>query len=93
MRADIAIQTIELATPRLELLRTAPFEASFRDGRLTIPNLKVSFLDQGDLVIQGQGGLEGPLDFSAQGKFPFAALEIFTDAVAEPKGTLRITAR
>lgn len=93
LQADISIKEIELATPRLKLLRTAPFEARFYNGRLTVPNLQVSFLDQGDLNIQGQGGLEGSLDFKAHGQIPFAALELFTSAVAEPAGTLHISAR
>ena len=93
LQADISIKEIELATPRLKLLRTAPFEARFYNGRLTVPNLQVSFLDQGDLIIQGQGDLEGPLDFSAQGQIPFAALELLTSAIVEPAGTLNISAR
>ncbi len=76
-----------------ELLRTRDLSATLEEGRVNLPDSRISLLKQGVLNIGGSGGLNREVALTARGRIPAAIARGMVPAIADPEGGISLNAR
>jgi translocation and assembly module TamB len=73
------------------MIRADAFQASVANKVITIPGIRLSFLDKGLFHCSGHGRIGGPLDFSVRGTIPAEVIQIYTDEYKDITGNILLT--
>jgi len=75
------------------LVNAGVCNASFENGTLLVPNLRLTFFHQGHLEITGEKTRDGSIDFKADGAVPLEVIHLFTEALSDITGEIKLAAR
>jgi translocation and assembly module TamB len=93
IRASTDLPRLSISMGGTELIRTRDFQASFEEGRITLPENRLVLLEDGYLDLQGSGNLDGGLSLAAQGNIPVRVAEAFAPGLAGFAGNVGLSAR
>lgn len=92
IRAEANIRTFNVdmggTGQKAELIRAEPFTASFQNGAFSVPGLRLSLLQQGDVTVRGDGDISGPLNLTVVGDVPMAVVMPFVEDLKNARGNL-----
>lgn len=71
-----------------DLARGQDLKASFRGGEIVMPGTRIYLLERGWVELWGRGGLEGQIDFHADGLIPLDLVALFVDDLPGLNGEL-----
>ncbi|MCP4691299.1 MAG: hypothetical protein GY859_24850 [Desulfobacterales bacterium] len=92
LRADVDLSELSLFMKETMLARTRDLKASFKNGRVTVPGVHIELLEHGSLDVKGEGRLDGPLNFNAEGHVPAKTVRLFTEELPDIAGRINFTA-
>ncbi len=92
LRADARFPRLEIHQDRIGSVRGENIEVFAGDREITLPGARLTLQGGGELLLKGRAGLDGPVDFTAEGTLPVAAAALFAPAIREPEGDIRISA-
>ena len=92
---DIAISlevaSIDVAYDNMAFARIRNLSADFRRRTLRLGNGRIDLLEKGFFLVEGSGGLTGPLDFRLSGSLPLEIMQPWiANHVVEIKGLLNV---
>ncbi|MFO8082918.1 MAG: translocation/assembly module TamB domain-containing protein [Desulfobacterales bacterium] len=87
------ILLLKLFVKKQELIKAENFQATFENQRLLIPGLQLRLLDGGNLNIEANAVIDGPLHINADGNIPLQGLKMVTQSLSDITGDLKISAR
>lgn len=93
IRASTMLSRLAVFMKGTELARTRDFQASFEEGRITLPENRITLLENGYLDLQGNGNLDGALSFQAKGSIPVQVAEAFSEDLTGLAGDIDLSAR
>ncbi len=76
-----------------ELLHTRELSVTLEEGRIDLPDTRISLLKQGVLHIGGSFSLNREMALTARGRIPAAVARGMVPAIAEPEGGIALDAR
>jgi translocation and assembly module TamB len=85
------ISRIEIFSNQTELIRSRDFKAFLKQGKISIPGVRLNLLKQGVMEIKGNGTLNGDLDIKAHGTVPLEIISLFTDVFPNAAGEVRLS--
>jgi translocation and assembly module TamB len=91
--AEVRVDRLSVVREGAALATAVPFEASLREGRLSVPGLRLDLPEQGFLTVSGNGRLDGELDFRVEGRIPMDAARSPGLDLDEATGILTLDAR
>lgn len=91
-RADLNLSDLELVFHEKQILSVADLNASFENREITLPENRITLLQEGSLTIRGTGGLDRNMRFSAQGVLPAKIAAAFYPEIEAPEGQARLSA-
>lgn len=89
---DAQFELLDLFMKEQELAHAENFEISFKDQKVSIPGLALRLLKDGNLTIQGNADLQGPLAIKADGSIPLDGLALVKDTLPGITGTIKLSA-
>lgn len=93
IRASTDLSRLSISLEETELIQTRDFQASFEEGRITLPENRLVLLKDGYLDLQGSGHLDGGLSLAAQGNIPVRVAEAFAPDLTGFTGDIGLSAR
>ncbi|MBN1930164.1 MAG: translocation/assembly module TamB domain-containing protein [Desulfobacterales bacterium] len=83
---------VDLFYKDIEILRTRNFKIAYKNQEITIPPLRIHLLKEGQLDINGQGRLDGPLMFQMTGDIPLHVIGLMVEDLSDITGNINIDA-
>lgn len=103
IRGRLDIESLSVQTDETELMRTSDFNALFADGRLTLSENRIRFLEKGEVQVEGYadwagalpGGAaeSGKLHLTARGRIPADVADGLVPGIDNPVGAVDLDAR
>jgi len=91
VKGSADISRIEIFSNQTELIRSRNFKAFLKNGKISIPGVRLNLLEQGVMEIKGNGTLNGDLDIKAHGTIPLEIISLFTDVFPNAAGEVRLS--
>ncbi len=92
IRADADITQVSYRYEDVALIRSGKITGSLRDGIFDLTDVHLDLLTEGRLDVNGRVDTKGKLNIDARGEVPVQVIAPFTKAIAEPKGTVHLSA-
>jgi translocation and assembly module TamB len=89
----ITIDQLALFWKKKAVVTGRDLRAVVNKNEISVPNMRLSLLEQGYFTISGSGKLWQNIRLKAEGVIPFSVLPVFTDSIADAGGKARISLR
>lgn len=93
IRARARITRLAVSHNATELVSQGVCDATFENGTLHVPTLRLGLFHRGQLELSGTGSRDGALDFRAKGTLPLEVIHLFTEALGDLTGKINLAGR
>ncbi|MBA4369523.1 MAG: hypothetical protein C0403_18000 [Desulfobacterium sp.] len=90
MRADFS--DLKVFWEQNRLLHMGSFSVGLENGRLSIPDTRLLFIEDGFLDLRGKADFYGSIDVAFSGKLPAKMVELLSDEISDVKGVFLVDA-
>lgn len=93
LTALVDLKSVQLFFKDISLVQADLIELKISNQQILIPELDLVVLSSGDLRLQGEVGIDGPLHFAFRGRIPLAASGAFSNGLVDSTGTIVFTGK